>query len=1000
MNTPNSCPQCGAKLPEDAPEALCPACLLSSAIPSDSEATMKLTGANTLAKGAALPSMFPFDFGGYRMLSLLGRGGMGAVYEAEQCETGRRVALKVLGEELDSEEMRKRFLREGRLAAAVTHPNSLYIFGTEEIEGTPVIVMEIAGGGTLKDELKRRGPLPVKEAVDAMLQIIAGLEAAHAGGVLHRDVKPANCFLAPDGTAKVGDFGLSVSTLARQESQLTASGMMLGTPSFAPPEQLRGDDLNVRADIYSVGATLYTLLTGKAPFDGVNAVQVVAAVLDKAPPSVLDARKDVPAGLAQVISRCMAKKREARFAGYPELRDALLPFSSQMPEPAPLGLRFLAGFVDDLLAALPEIVLATAMAVEFSDQFLSDRSSATFLPWFGFWLCYLAYFTISEGLWGAGIGKAFCGLRVVGPDGHAPGIGRALIRVLVFDLAALSTCLPLMLTTGPEYAAMIEDGSFFGRWWFWVPVIGFIPLFVTMRRSNGFAALQDLLSGTRVVRRAKASTRPRPKMSEVDDEGPADGEHIGPYVVVKPLGDGWLLAHDPALRRRVWIQRGADVPRMSEARRNIARPGRLRWLGGTTEWDAFEAPAGQPLTALENQSQPWAAVRWWLADLAEELAAAEKDGTLPGEISIDQVWITREGRAVLLDDKERGLPSPAEAQQLLASAAPCNGAQALLDAVAKQALDPKTVPLHARDVLQKITGAAFDRLSFLAGNLQSLLSKPGEISIRRRAASLLLVPLLLLFGVVLVNLSLKVQEQQVDEAWRVLHPDLPPLSAVLRLREASDTSVGNFLAWRPDAAVHYATQVHLVRHYRERLADALSKPDDENPELPLSADERQLLRQTFASYGMLTPGQIEQSDATLRKGLPEFIAQENHRPLFIAAHGLRNILAATAIIQFISLLFFGVTPGQKMFGFSVVNKHGETAGRLRMLGRWFIGWAPFLLAFLMIETTIFWHLSWTTEKIVKVSAFLLVWVLGLIAAILDPPQGLHDDQAKTWLVPR
>lgn len=115
---------------------------------------MKLTGANTIAKGAALPSMFPFELGGYRVLSLLGRGGMGAVYEAEQRETGRRVALKVLGHDLDSEDMRKRFLREGRLAAAVTHPNSIYIFGTEEIEGSPVIVMEIAGGGTLKDELK------------------------------------------------------------------------------------------------------------------------------------------------------------------------------------------------------------------------------------------------------------------------------------------------------------------------------------------------------------------------------------------------------------------------------------------------------------------------------------------------------------------------------------------------------------------------------------------------------------------------------------------------------------------------------------------------------------------------------------------------------------------------------------------------------------------------------------------------------------------------------
>ena len=101
--------------------------------------------------------------------------------------------------------------------------------------------------------------------------------------MLHRDVKPANCFVTPEGAVKVGDFGLSVSTLARSDSQLTASGVMLGTPSYAPPEQLRADELDVRADIYSVGATLYALLTGRAPFEGDNAVQVVAAVLDKQP---------------------------------------------------------------------------------------------------------------------------------------------------------------------------------------------------------------------------------------------------------------------------------------------------------------------------------------------------------------------------------------------------------------------------------------------------------------------------------------------------------------------------------------------------------------------------------------------------------------------------------------------------------------------------------------------------------------------------------------------
>jgi eukaryotic-like serine/threonine-protein kinase len=631
-------------------------------------------------------------------------------------------------------------------------------------------------------------------------------------------------------------------------------------------------------------------------------------------------------------------------------------------------------------------VLGTVLVTEFADRFLSDRTLSAFLPWFGLWLGYIAYFTVAEGLWGAGLGKAMCGLRVVGPDGSAPGIGRALLRVLIIDALVLSLLLPLLLTSGPEYAQLLETGGYFDTWWFWVPMVFFFGLFATMRRSNGFAALQDLITGTRVIVRANSNARPRPEIAEAtNDEIPADGERIGPFVVVKPLDDGWVLGFDPMLRRRVWIQRGESAP--TEARRDIARPGRLRWLAGTAAWNAFEAPDGQALTAFEKQSQPWALVRHWLADLAEEIAAAEKDGTLPAGLGIEQVWITREGRAVLLDDAPGRTPVP-------------QSAQSLLDAISKHALDPKTVPLHARDVLQKIASAAFDRLSFVAGNLQSLLAKPAGISCRRRAASLLLVPAVLMAGHALLLTAVLFDEQGKDAQWRELHPDLPPLSAVLRLRLASDTEEGPLWAWRADAAIHYATQVHIVGHYRERLTDTLSKPAEEHPELPLSADERLLMRQTFASFGMMIPGQLEQADAKLRTELPKFIAEEDRRPWLMAAHGLRNILAAIAITQFFSLLFFGTTLGQKVFGFAVVNRKGERAGRLRLLGRWFIAWVPFMLLFARLEVAAFAHKDLATADIVKCSLYGVVWALCIIAAILRPAQGFHDLQTKTWLVPR
>ena len=154
-------------------------------------------------------------WGGYRIGRLLGRGGMGEVYEAEHVESGRRVALKVLRGRLQDADERARFLREGQLAASISHPHTVYIFGSEEIAGMPVISMELLPGGTLKDRVAAEGPLPPAEAVAAVLDIIGGLDAAQAAGILHRDIKPSNCFVDSDGSVKVGDFGLSISTLAR-----------------------------------------------------------------------------------------------------------------------------------------------------------------------------------------------------------------------------------------------------------------------------------------------------------------------------------------------------------------------------------------------------------------------------------------------------------------------------------------------------------------------------------------------------------------------------------------------------------------------------------------------------------------------------------------------------------------------------------------------------------------------------------------------------------------
>src|ERR1051325_2275073 len=295
-NATRICSSCRVPLPPDAPAGLCAACLLQSQVATS-------LGVPGQVAPAAGPRQHPVPgeaFGPYRILRLLGQGGMGEVYEAEQLTTGRRVALKVMNHTLASEQDRKRFLREGRLAASVSHPNVVYIYGSEDIAARPVIAMELVSSGTLKDRIQREGPFSPAPAVDAVLQLIAGLEAAHGTGVLHRDIKPANCFVSADGTMKVGDFGLSISTLARGESLLTASGSVLGTPAYASPEQLRGEELDVASDLYSVGATLYHMLTGRPPHETTDFVKLITEVLDKMPASPDKLRPEFPHDLPQL----------------------------------------------------------------------------------------------------------------------------------------------------------------------------------------------------------------------------------------------------------------------------------------------------------------------------------------------------------------------------------------------------------------------------------------------------------------------------------------------------------------------------------------------------------------------------------------------------------------------------------------------------------------------------------------------------------------------------
>jgi len=245
----------------------------------------------------------------YRVERRLGEGGMATVLLAHDTELDRRVAVKLLAERFaDDEEVRRRFLREGRLAARLTHPNVVGVFDAGEQGGRPYIVMEHVDGETLADVVRRRGRLDPAEAVRIALQACAGLEHAHAHGLVHRDVKPQNLLLTRDGTVKVADFGIA---RAADGTQVTAVGTILGTAAYLAPEQATGGDVGPAADVYALGAVLYELLAGRPPFRD-DSLEALAARHGGAgaPPDPLP--DDVPPRLEDAVMRALARLPEYR----------------------------------------------------------------------------------------------------------------------------------------------------------------------------------------------------------------------------------------------------------------------------------------------------------------------------------------------------------------------------------------------------------------------------------------------------------------------------------------------------------------------------------------------------------------------------------------------------------------------------------------------------------------------------------------------------------------
>ena len=275
--------------------------------------------------------------GRYRVGSVLGEGGMGAVYEAVQEDLHRRVALKVLHDHYASDpELRGRFRREAHVVAKLEHPNVVQINDFQTNDGEPpFLVMELLHGENLRDLLKRSVRLPPERVAFIAVQVLSALEAAHRANVVHRDIKPDNIFLertsAQEDLVKVLDFGVAKLLGGEPSVRLTRQGLVVGTLSYMSPEQALGDSVDGRADLYALAAVMYVALAGRKPFDASTPSALLQKILHETPAPLVSIRSDVGDGLSAVVARALAKRPDDRFATAAEMARALAPFSKPTP---------------------------------------------------------------------------------------------------------------------------------------------------------------------------------------------------------------------------------------------------------------------------------------------------------------------------------------------------------------------------------------------------------------------------------------------------------------------------------------------------------------------------------------------------------------------------------------------------------------------------------------------------------------------------------------------
>jgi uncharacterized RDD family membrane protein YckC len=976
-DAPSFCGYCGKPLD--------PPTQLESTGPYVEEATRL---ARDAAAGAVTAA--PESVGGYRLVRRLGSGGMGTVYEAEEMASKRRVAVKLITPEFaSSADAVQRFRQEGRLASMIAHPRCVFVLSADEEAGCPYIVMELMSGTTLQEVIDKQGPLPQAEAVAKILDVMEGLQEAHRLGVIHRDVKPSNCFVLADGRVKIGDFGLAKSLLSG--GHLTKTGTFLGTLLYAPPEQIKGEAIDFRTDVYSVAATLYFLLTGRAPYQSSDAAATLARTVSEPAPPLRRVRPELSRSLERVVLRGLERQRERRWKDLEEFRAALLPFAPGRLAVAGLGARC-GAFLIDFALFLPLGLLLSLLLLGDA-----ERSSQTHLAAAG--LPYLIYFLpwgVMEGLWGWSPGKWLLRLRVCTGQGcDPPGLVRACLRTaLFFALVWLAPEVSFWLEIQAGYPGR---GLMLSALW---EVLGILLLIFPMRARTGYRGLHEILSGTRVVRLPWPETRilRRRHPDRLQQSFPRSAsvpERVGPFPVrgtLRQTGkEAILLGEDPRLGRRIWIElTESGANQVTAARRDLGRPTRLRWLAGGAQdgqrWDAFLAPQGCPLAQLVASGGPlsWREARSLLLQLADELVAACADGTLPHPLTPDQVWVQPGGRIHLLDTplSSEGEPNPGT------PGTGANQALELLRQTAVLALEGRPQPAAAgpqpiRAPVPRQAVAFLDRLAGLRQPYQdveqaqvdliALQGQATEVTTALRSGHLVLQAAFLYPVLVLL---LGVRFIFLDHALQDLSNDL-----VRTERAAGQATEG-----KQRRAL--LAELHRGRARLKALRQTL---------------EWDLLARLILVEDYVKAGQVlnrEGSDGG-KGGAPEQSPVAPPETFSTARLAQRAILTLVGLVLLCVLWAFLFRGGLsfRLVGIALLRANGRPALRLQCAWRALLFWLP---------VTALLALSIWVDSAYPETAPLAFWLwcsalgvlLGyMVLALWFPRRSLHDWLAGTYLVP-